>query len=318
MKRLIAIGEALIDFIPNEAGRGIGAVESFSPKVGGAPANVCGAFAKLGGSAALVTQLGNDPFGGKILAELRSAGIDCSLVSRTSEANTSLAFVALKETGDREFAFYRNPGADMLLSADKIRREWFDGCFALHFCSVSLGDFPMKEAHRRAVEYAREAGAIISFDPNLRPNLWPDAESMRRAVLEFLPLADVLKVSDEEIGFITGETDIARALPKLLVGNVGLVAYTRGSGGSDAYTRTTEAHAGSPRVKAVDTTGAGDAFIGTLLHSLARAGATAEGLGSLSQEALGAMLSRSNRYCAMSVQKHGAIPSYPTAAEFCE
>ncbi len=228
MERLIAIGEALIDFIPSESGLGIEKVKSFEPKVGGAPANVCAAFTKLGGSSALITQLGEDPFGDKILHALSSVGIDCATVLRTKKANTSLAFVALKNDGNREFAFYRNPGADMLLEKDQLKDEWFSDSFALHFCSVSLGDFPMKDAHKKAIELARKNGAIVSFDPNLRPNLWNSADEMKNAVEEFLPLADVLKISDEEIEFLTGKTKIQDAIPQLFRGNVKLVVYTEG------------------------------------------------------------------------------------------
>ena len=189
MKRLLAIGEALIDFIPEETGKELKNVKGFQPAVGGAPANVCGAYVKLGGEAAMITQLGDDPFGDKIVDEFVSCGIGCQYVKRTKEANTSLAFVALKGDGNREFSFYRKPGADMLLKAEDVKEEWFEDAFALHFCSVSLGDFPMKEAHKKAVEYAVKKGALISFDPNLRLQLWEDREKLRQAVLEFAPLA---------------------------------------------------------------------------------------------------------------------------------
>lgn len=174
MKTLVAIGEALIDFAPQQAGRQIKDTESFMPKVGGAPANVCGAYAKLGGKAVMLTQLGADPFGDKIVEELAHSGIDTTYISRTEEANTSLAFVALLENGDREFTFFRKPGADMLYQPEQVPEEVFADAYALHFCSVSLGDYPMKQAHKKAIEKASAAGVMISFDPNLRPQLWPD------------------------------------------------------------------------------------------------------------------------------------------------
>ena len=208
MKRLLAIGEALIDFIPEETGKELKNVRGFQPAVGGAPANVCGAFVKLGGEAAMITQLGADPFGDKIADEFAACGIMGDYVKRTAEANTSLAFVALKNDGNREFSFYRKPGADMLLRPEDVKEEWFEDVFALHFCSVSLGDFPMKEAHRKAIQYAVEKGAIISFDPNLRLQLWEDPEKLRQAILEFAPLSHVLKISDEELEFITGFSTI--------------------------------------------------------------------------------------------------------------
>ena len=143
---LAAIGEALIDFIPDRSGCGFDEVEAFAPKVGGAPANVCAAFSRLGGKSRLLTQLGDDPFGHRIIHRLESVGVDTSCISLTDRANTALAFVSLAENGDRTFSFYRKPSADMLYSAESIRENYFDGVFCLHFCSVSIGDFPMKDA----------------------------------------------------------------------------------------------------------------------------------------------------------------------------
>ena len=210
MKKLIAIGEALIDFIPAQTGR-LQDVASFEPHVGGAPCNVCGAFARLGGTSAMITQLGQDGFGDKIVSELASYGVDTTMIERTSAANTSLAFVALQADGNREFSFYRKPGADMLMRPDQLRKEGFQNCGFLHFCSVSLGDFPMRQAHRQAIAMAREQGALISFDPNIRLPLWPDAQACQKAVREFLPQAEIIKISDEELEFITGTTDLQKA-----------------------------------------------------------------------------------------------------------
>lgn len=312
MKKLYAIGEALIDFIPQQTGVGIAEVEAFAPKVGGAPANVCGAYTKLGGPSAMITQLGADPFGDKIENELKGFGIDTSLIRRTKEANTSLAFVALKQDGNREFSFYRKPGADMLYAPADVQKDFFTDGFALHFCSVSLGDFPMKQAHQQAIRYAREAGLLISFDPNLRINLWTSEEALRQAVLEFLPVADILKVSDEEIAFITGKETIEEALPVLFSGEVKLVVYTEGAEGARAYTKQAKASSPCEKVKAVDTTGAGDAFIGSFLYKLSEAGVTADSISDLTEETLESMLRFSNKYCGKSVQKEGAIASYPT------
>ncbi len=315
MKRLLAIGEALIDWIPAESGKPIRHVTAFQPKVGGAPANVVGAYVKLGGSGSMITQLGDDPFGDKIVEELTDCGIDCSCVRRTKEANTSLAFVALKEDGNREFSFYRKPGADMLMQPETVDAAWFKDIFALHFCSVSLGDWPMKEAHRKAIRCAREAGALVSFDPNLRLALWDDAEALRRVVREFAPMADILKVSDEELEFITGKTDIADALPELLAGNTKLVIYTKGPDGAECYTKTANGFAAGHKVAAVDTTGAGDGFIGSFLYCLSRDGVDAANIHALTAEKMAEYLAFSNRFCAISVTKRGAIASYPTLEE---
>ncbi len=315
MKRLLAIGEALIDFIPSQTGKELKNVNAFQPKVGGAPANVCGAYRKLGGDSAMLTQLGADPFGDKIVDEFKSCGIICDYVKRTDRANTSLAFVALKEDGNREFSFYRKPGADMLLEADDIRPEWFHDVFALHFCSVSLTDCPMKEAHRRAIKYAAEAGGLVSFDPNIRLALWDSEEKLKKTVLEFAPMAHILKISDEETAFITGENDIRKALPGLLAGNTEMVIYTKGSKGADCYTKKASASMPGMHVKAVDTTGAGDGFIGAFLFCLSRDGVTAETLADVSGEKMQEYLAFANHFCGISVTKKGAIASYPTLDE---
>lgn len=314
-KALLAIGEALVDFIPDRTGCDFDEVKSFSPSVGGAPANVCAAFAKLGGRARLITQLGNDLFGKKVEKELYGNGVDTSLVSFTDRANTALAFVSLAPDGNRTFSFYRNPCADMLFDASQVRAEWFEDAFALHFCSVSLGNFPMKKAHTAAVEYARKNGVIISFDPNLRFPLWKSRTELKNAVDEFLPFADILKISEEELEFICGESDIEQALKKLFRGNVEVVIYTCGKNGAWAFTRKAKAFSKAPQVSVADTTGAGDAFIGSFLWRLYDSGVQRQSLGLLDAEALQKHLDFSNAFCALSVTRYGAISSYPTIDE---
>ena len=317
MKRdtLVSIGEALIDFMPDRAGCAFSEVGAFSPKIGGAPANVCGAYAKLGGKARMLTQLGDDPFGHKILDELRDAGIDTHCIRLTDEANTALAFVSSGADGERTFSFYRKPSADMLYRAEYVTEETMADAYALHFCSVSLGDFPMKQAHTAAIERARAQGSIISFDPNLRFPLWNDVNALHDTVLEFLPLADVVKVSDEELEFLTGTDDMRKALPRLLVGNVKLVLFTLGKNGASALTAAHEAHVDGLPGKAVDTTGAGDGFAGSFLWMLHRKGVGRDDLADLSEKTLLECLRFSNAFCTRSVQKRGAIASYPTREE---
>lgn len=315
MKKLIAIGEALIDFIPEESGKGIKDVSGFLPAVGGAPANVCGAFSKLGGESAMITQLGDDPFGDKIMECLEENHIDTAYVSRTKMANTSLAFVALKEDGNREFSFYRKPGADMLLTRSQIKKEWFADAYAFHFCSVSIGDFPMKDAHKQAISYAKEAGTMISFDPNLRFALWDSEEALKKAVLEFLPMANILKISDEEVEFITGKASMEEAKDELLTGNVEMIVYTRGKDGACVYTKTTTAEVPGKVVQAVDTTGAGDGFIGSFLYCLYKDGVTLNTIKDLTEDKLKEYLTFANKFCSISVQRKGAIASYPSYEE---
>ena len=173
----------------------------------------------------------------------------------------------------------------------------------------------MKEAHKRAICYAEETGTLISFDPNLRFALWPSNEELKTAVDEFLPKANILKISDEELEFLTGKTEIEDALPQLMQGNVRLVIYTKGSKGAQAFTASTKAKAASRKVKAIDTTGAGDAFIGSFLFQLSKDGVSADTLSELSADQLTRYLDFSNRYCGLSVQRNGAIMSYPTLDE---
>lgn len=312
---LVAIGEALIDFIPDKTGCAFGDVGAFSPKLGGAPANVCGAFTKLGGRSRLLTQLGDDPFGHKILHELEGCGIDISCISLTDKANTALAFVSLGADGSRTFSFYRKPSADMLYSPEKVREEYFDEAYALHFCSVDLVDSPMRQAHMAAITAARKSGSIVSFDPNLRFQLWDSREALRQTVTSFIPLADIVKISDEELGFITGENDIQKALVKLFTGSVRLIVYTCGSGGAYAFTKKCMAFSEGRKVKATDTTGAGDGFIGSFLWKLCSSGVTLDKLEAISQEQLKTALDFSNRFCSISVQSAGAISSYPTGKQ---
>ncbi len=312
---LMSIGEALIDFIPDRSGCAFDEVTAFSPKVGGAPANVCAAFSRLGGRSRMLTQLGDDPFGHKILRELEGVGVDISCVSLTDKANTALAFVSLDPDGGRTFSFYRKPSADMLCSPENVREEHFDEVFALHFCSVSIGDFPMKQAHKRAVEIMKRRGGIVSFDPNLRFNLWESREALKSAVREFIPAADIVKLSEDELEFVTGFSDIGKAAESLFGQGVKLLLYTCGSGGAYAYTKAAKAFAPARKVAAVDTTGAGDGFTGAFLYKLREVGVTPETLDGLSEQALTECLAFANAFCAVSVTKKGAIASYPTRDE---
>ncbi len=204
MKKIITIGEALIDFIPNKKGCSLKEVVGFERVAGGAPANVAAVVSKLGGKSNFISQLGEDAFGDYIIDELNKVNVDTSYVLRTNKANTGLAFVSLKEDGNRDFSFYRNPSADMLLNESEINKEWFNDCHSLHFCSVDLIDCPMKEAHKKAIDCAIDNNSIISFDPNVRLPLWNSEDECRKAILEFLPFAHIVKISDEELEFITG------------------------------------------------------------------------------------------------------------------
>ena len=315
MKKVIAIGEALIDFIPHEKGRALNDVENFLRVPGGAPLNVAAAVAKLGGKSQMLTKLGQDGFGDAILNEVKPLGVDVSRISRTKEANTALAFVSLREDGERDFSFYRNPSADMLLSAEEISSEDFNERDILHFCSVSLIDAPIKEAHRRAIEIAKEKGCLISFDPNVRLPLWKQPEDCRKAILEFLPLSNIVKISDEELEFITGIKDEKEALDSLLTGDVKVIIYTKGTNGAEFITKERVIFSPSFKVSAQDTTGAGDSFIGSLLYQVAEGEYSLEQLVDLSEEKVQEILTFSNATAALTVCKKGAIGALPLKEE---
>ena len=308
MKKVVAIGELLIDFVPQQKGCSLDEVTHFERVAGGAPANVAAAVARLGGRAAMVSQVGEDAFGTHILKVLRSNGVDTTHVFRTGRANTGLAFVSLDATGNREFSFFRNPSADLFLSQDQITADIFDDCAALHFCSVDLVDWPVRAAHRKAIGLARRAGAIVSFDPNVRLPLWSSPEECQAAIREFLPYADLVKLSDDEVEFVTGCADERDAAEKLFAMGCRLLIVTRGTDGSAAYTSAgAQGFAETLRVPVTDTTGAGDSFIGSLLYQLTRDGVDCGGLAALTGEQLTRYLAFSAQYASLTVQHKGAV-----------
>ncbi|QJC50940.1 carbohydrate kinase [Paenibacillus albicereus] len=311
MSRVFTIGEALIDWIPEQKGVGLKEVTAFSKAAGGAPANVACAVARLGGSSAFIGKLGEDAFGDFLVETMDEVGVDTTRVLRTGEANTAMAFVSLKEDGNREFSFYRSPSADMLLRPEEIG-DWFAAGDVLHFCSVDLIDAPVKEAHRAAIAKCREAGGIVSFDPNVRLPLWPSPEACRRAILEFLPLARIVKISDEELAFITGIEDEEEALSSLLTGEVEHVVYTRGPAGATWLSRGFRADVLGHAVKAVDTTGAGDSFIGALLYGIHRRPDFRAGI---DERAARELLAYANAAAAVTTTRPGAIAALPRPHE---
>ena len=310
MKKIISIGEALIDFIPNRKGCDLKDVTDFERVCGGAPANLACAIARLGGNSALISCVGNDGFGSYIIETLANAGVDTSMIVRTDKANTTLAFVSLKQDGNREFPFYRSPGADMLLDENDLNLGEIKKCGILHFGSVALVESPSKYAHKKAIAAAKENGAVISFDPNIRLPLWRNASDCLAAVREFLPLADIVKISDEELEFVTGIKDENMALASRLDGGAKMVLYSLGAKGARLITRNQDVFCPALPVTAVDTTGAGDACVGSLLYRLAKDDITAAQLSEITEEKLREYLAFSVGYSALSVTKKGAVSSY--------
>jgi fructokinase len=312
MAGLFSIGEVLIDFIPHQKGRALKDVISFERAPGGAPANVAAAVAKAGGNASMITKLGADAFGEFLVETLNEIGVNTDLVLRTNEANTALAFVSLKEDGERDFSFYRNPSADLLLTEDEIDENWFKTGDILHFCSVDLVESPMKQAHAKAIRSAKRKGAIISFDPNVRLPLWQDPQECRETILTFIPEAHIVKISDEELSFITGLTDETEAINSLFVGDVKAVIYTRGAEGANLYINGSCYRSSGYRVSVQDTTGAGDAFIGGFLYKLLEKNATVDNVISILEEENQDILAYSNANGALTTTGKGAISALPT------
>lgn len=307
MKRVIAIGELLIDFVPGEKGCALREVTHFERVVGGAPANVVSAVSRLGGSGVMVSQVGEDAFGEHIIDELKKNGVDTSWVYKTRRANTGLAFVSLDKTGNREFSFFRNPSADLFLSPEQITPELMADGAALHFCSVDLVDHPVKQAHRRAIELARERGMLVCFDPNVRLPLWDSPADCRAAIREFLPDADIVKLSDDELEFVTGCRTEQQAAQQLFAGRCRMLLVTRGPEGSVVYTPSASASCKALKVDVVDTTGCGDSFIGSFLYQLVRDKITLDTLPSIAEADLQKYLEFSAHYASLTASKKGAV-----------
>ena len=314
--KLCGIGEALIDFIPDVKGERLKDVPSFTRVAGGAPANVIGAVTKLGIPSKMLTKLGDDPFGDYIIDVLNDAGIDTSNIERDQEGETALAFVSLAADGNRDFKFYRKNSADLRYSVDDIPENILDDCGMIHFCSVDLVESPMKEAHKKLIDMAIEQGGKVSFDPNLRFSLWDDLDALKKTVNDFIPYADIIKISDEELEFITGKTDIKDAVPDLLSGRAKYVIYTKGADGAEIYTKDGVVEAPGYSIDVRDTTGAGDSFIGAFLFCILRD--EIDDLDSVSKDKLYEYLDFANAYAANTSTKEGALAAMATMDEIQE
>jgi fructokinase len=294
---IYTIGEALIDMMPEG--------EAFLPAVGGAPANVAACAARLNGEAHFIGMVGEDLFGHKILRELSFAGVGTRYLYKTARANTALAFVALGERGEREFAFYRKPSADMFLEPKDVEGIDFHKEDYLHFCSVDLLDMPVRYATIRAIEKCREAGGMISFDPNIRLSLWENKEEYKRIVSEFLLRADIIKLAEDEVSFLFENANIEEVVDRLLK-TASEVLVTLGARGSILYQADGTVQIQKPfLVHPVDTTGAGDTFIATYLRY---------------RDIIGkkAALERAGAASAMVCTKKGVLPSLPSEAELLD
>ncbi|MGB8378803.1 MAG: carbohydrate kinase, partial [Rhodanobacteraceae bacterium] len=268
MKRVVCFGEALIDF-HGQIAPGDDA-PAFIAHAGGAPANVAVAIARLGGEVAFVGMLGTDLFGDMIEQRLREAGVDTRHLRRTDAARTALAFVALDATGERSFSFYRPPSADLLFRDGDFDEDGFTDLSIFHCGSCSLTEPAIADATLSGMRRARGVGALVSFDMNLRPALWPREDDPAPRVWAALELADVVKLSADEFAFLVASAGDDKAVfERLWQGSTRLVIVTDGSAPIRWFTRFSSGGVPACPVRAVDSTGAGDAFVGAVLHGLA-------------------------------------------------
>ncbi|VVA90149.1 unnamed protein product [Arabis nemorensis] len=308
---IVSFGEMLIDFVPTESGVSLSESAGFLKAPGGAPANVAIAVSRLGGRAAFVGKLGDDEFGHMLAGILRKNGVEDKGINFDKGARTALAFVTLRSDGEREFMFYRNPSADMLLRPDELNLELIRSAKVFHYGSISLITEPCRSAHLKAMEVAKEAGALLSYDPNLREPLWPSAEEARTQIMSIWDKAEIIKVSDVELEFLTGNKTIDdETAMSLWHPNLKLLLVTVGEHGCRYYAKNFHGTVETFNVDAVDTTGAGDSFVGALLNQIVDDQSVFE-----EEERLRKVLRFANACGAITTTKKGAIPALPTDCE---
>ena len=304
---VLALGEMLIDFTQNGmSGQGNPLLEA---NPGGAPCNVLAMLQKLGKKTAFVGKVGSDMFGRQLKEVAEAAGIDLTYLIMDPAAHTTLAFVQTFANGDRDFSFYRNPGADMLLTADEVPEEAIAGSRIFHFGTLSMTHPGVREATKKAVAAAKAGGAVVSFDPNLRPPLWKDLEDAREQIAWGLSQCDVLKIADNELEFMTGETDFDKgaAILREKYPNIKVFNVTAGPDGSYSYYGDKRVYVpGFQLGGTIETTGAGDTFCACVLNFVLE-----HGLEGLTEADLAAMLRFANAAAYIVTTRKGAIRSMP-------
>lgn len=307
MYDVVALGELLIDFTTIRADSD--GYPTMAAHPGGAPANFLAAIAKFGGKAAMLGKVGTDTFGKLLTSTLREVGIETKGIVASDEFFTTLAFVTLDANGDREFAFARKPGADTQLSFDELELSLLDETRVFHFGTLSLTGEPSRTTTYRAVEYAREHGKLITFDPNLRKPLWRELDEAKQQMLWGLAHADVVKISDEEVEFLFGLGVQEGAQYILEHFPVKLVFVTCGPDGCWFQNKNASGHVDSLKnIQVVDTTGAGDIFGGSAVWKLLQTGKAPE---ALDEAALREIVSFACTAAGLSTTKPGGISSVP-------
>lgn len=316
-RNVICMGELLIDFVALERDTSVGYAHRFEKAAGGAPANVAVGLAKLGVPSAFITQLGDDPFGHFLRDTLAEQGVDVSMTYFTDKARTALAFASIEASGERSFAFYRHPSADMLLEATQLDETLLRQATIFHYGSISLINDPVKSATLHAIQIAAEGGALISYDPNLREPLWPSLSAAKDGMLLGLQFANIVKISEDELVFLSGQEDastpeqIASSARQLWHDKLQLMVVTLGGAGCVAVTPNDIWTTSGFQVQVEDTIGAGDGFVAGLLSGIVDSDLTTL----LNTDLMPALLRRANAVGALTASKRGAIPALPTADE---
>lgn len=309
---VVALGELLIDFTENGTSEQGNRLLEVNP--GGAPCNVLSMLAKLDKKTGFIGKVGSDQFGTMLKGTLENVGIATEGLVIDQDVNTTLAFVHTYPDGDREFSFYRNPGADMMLTEDDVRADMIEQAKIFHFGTLSMTHEGVRKATHKALETAKAAGCLISFDPNLRPPLWDSLDNAKEQMEYGFQYCDILKISDNEIQFVTGKEDYDEGIAYLQVKyNIPLILLTMGKDGSRAYYKGKRIGKPGFKVDAIETTGAGDTFCGCALGYILD-----HGLDSLTQSQIEEMLTFANAGAALVTLKKGAIYSMPERSEIEE
>jgi fructokinase len=310
MPEIITCGELLIDFVPTVSGVSLLEAPAFKKAPGGAPANVAVGVSRLGVSCGFIGKVGDDPFGHFLAKTLEDSGVDIRGLQFSSEARTALAFVSLLENGERDFMFYRHPSADMLFRPEEVDDDYIRSAKIFHFGSISLIQEPSRSATLHAVDVASQAGLIISYDPNLRLNLWPNEEKARQDLLLGWSKANIIKASEEELQFLSGSTDFLEGGQRLWHSHLNVLIVTRGREGCTYLTQAFYGFVPGFSVIPIDTTGAGDGFVAGLLVSLVRQPQAWK-----EEAELQRVCKYANAVGALTTTQRGAIPALPTAEQ---
>lgn len=298
----------LIDFVPTVSGLSLADAPAFKKAPGGAPANVAVGIARLGGRSAFIGKVGDDEFGYMLADILKQNNVEDEGILFDKGARTALAFVTLRSDGEREFMFFRNPSADMLLQESELNVGLLQKASLFHYGSISLITEPCKTAHLTAMKIAREAGALLSYDPNLRLPLWPSAGEARKGIMSIWKEADIIKVSEEETTFLTegGDPYSDEVARNLMHPNLKLLLVTEGQDGCRYYTNEFNGRVEGMKVETIDTTGAGDAFVSGILSQLVQDLSLLQ-----DQKRLREALQFANACGAIATTERGAIPALP-------